>query len=540
MNTGSDGFVGIEDRLSHLERRVRLNEEVDGILEKCMQEHKTLAASFERVFDHLKGALGAEAAFVRTVGESLSMETLTLGLDAGVLEKVGRDMFEAVSPARFVRTGLAWHVIPLEMGGARIGVFGLALPAADPRPEARVYDLMNTVAEELDQFFFAIQESRRKQLSIEAMQLALKNPILVQAVDEAVSVLQSSVPIRDLLLLYLDEDMEGRPQVQYIVYRESKKAFDSVDQPMPELDALIAQKGGALLDVGNQDLGGVMPTSGLSETRLIDGLVKTTLVGKMVLRPLDGSAFSLGNREIIQIFTEALRQRMVDFNREKKILRKSFSPEVTRKLIRTPDYAEALLSPRSRDIGILYADISGFTKMSEQILKDPSRIGTFINGWSYGCVECVYRHGGVFDKMVGDCIIGLFGPPFYSEGAAEVAAGTLQAALEIRAFTRQYFDRPEYADVREHPLFPDLGVAIGVNYCPANVGLFGPDQDFTCFSSGMNNTARLQGLARAYQLLVMDCMKDVLAAAGTMPPHDGPLSAAVKNVKNPLVYFMVK
>ncbi|MBI5527753.1 MAG: adenylate/guanylate cyclase domain-containing protein [Deltaproteobacteria bacterium] len=535
-----EGISTVENKLAHLEGRIRLNEEVDGILEKCMQEHKTLSASFDRVFAHLRKALGAEAAFVRTVGESLSMETFPLGIEAGVIEKVGRDMFEVVSPARFVRTGLAWHVIPLEMGGEQIGVFGLALPASDARPEVLVCDLMYTVAEELDQFFFAIQESRRKQLSIEAMQLALKNPILVQAVDEAVSVLQSSVPIRDLLLLYLDEDMEGRPQVQYIVYRESRKAFDSVDQPMADLDALIAKKGGALLDIGNQDLGGIMPTGGLSETRLIDGLVKTTLVGKMVLRPLAGSAFSLGNREIIQIFTEALRQRMVDYNREKKILRKSFSPEVTRRLIRTPDYGEALLTPRSRDIGILYADISGFTKMSEQILRDPSRIGAFINGWSYGCVECVYRHGGVFDKMVGDCIIGLFGPPFHSEAAAEIAGNTVQAALEIRAFTREYFDRLEYSDVREHPLFPDLGVAIGVNYCPANVGLFGPDQDFTCFSSGMNNTARLQGLAKAYQLLVMDSMKEVLEAAGAMPLHEGPLSAAVKNVKNPLVYYMLK
>ena len=38
-----------------------------------------------------------------------------------------------------------------------------------------------------------------------------------------------------------------------------------------------------------------------------------------------------------------------------------------------------------------------------------------------------------------------------------------------------------------------LGVATGLNDCPASVGVFGPDRDYTAFSSGMNNTARLQG-----------------------------------------------
>jgi adenylate cyclase len=535
-----DGLASADEKIRHLVERVELNEEVDEILEGCMQEHKTLGASFERVFAFLKTQLGVPAVFVHTVGENLSMEVFSLGVDAGVHEKVGRDMLTCTEMKTFVRTGLRWHVMPLDMAGEQIGTFGMALPSGDARPEALVFDLMDAVAEELDQFFFAIQENRRKQLAIEAIQLALKNPILVQAVDEAVAVLQSSIPVTDLFLLYMDEDMEGRPQIQYIIYKDAQKAYDSVDRALPDLDRQLAERGVAILETGGRDLAAFMPEGGLSETKLIDGLVKTTLVGKMVLRPRDGSAFSLANREIIQIFTEALRQRMVDFNREKKILRKSFSPEVTRRLIRSPDYAERYLSPRAADLAILYADISGFTKMCEQILRDPIRIGDFINGWSYGTVDCIYDHGGAFDKMVGDCIIGLFGPPFFGESPEALVKSAAAAAVAIRTFTREFMELPKNADVKAHPLYPDLGVAIGVNFCPANVGFFGPDRAYTCFSSGMNNTARLQGLAKAGHILVMDNAKAILDAAGAPYAWDGPLSAQVKNVKNPLQYYMLK
>jgi len=287
------------------------------------------------------------------------------------------------------------------------------------------------------------------------------------------------------------------------------------------------------------------------------------LVGKMALRPDKEGGFSLANLEIIQIFTEALRQRMVDFNREKKTLRRHFSPEVARHLIRGSEYEDRLV-PQAHDIGILYADISGFTKMCEQILKDPIRIGKFVNNWSHGVVECLYARGGTYDKMVGDCIIGLFGPPFFNNSARLLAARTLAAAVDIRRFTRDFFELPENDDISCHPLYPDLGVAIGVNFCPAYVGLFGPDQAYTCFSSGMNNAARLQGQAHAGQILVMESAKlladgihsGLLHAAERvrgLERHSekhrisdeidwiwtGPLEASVKNVREPLRFYML-
>ena len=78
-----------------------------------------------------------------------------------------------------------------------------------------------------------------------------------------------------------------------------------------------------------------------------------------------------------------------------------------------------------------------------------------------------------------------------------------------------------------------MGVATGLNFCPLFVGTFGPDENFTGFSSGMNNTARLQGVATRDEILCMDSFAKVYADATQFTEQR---SALVKNVSEPLRY----
>jgi class 3 adenylate cyclase len=82
---------------------------------------------------------------------------------------------------------------------------------------------------------------------------------------------------------------------------------------------------------------------------------------------------------------------------------------------------------------------------------------------------------------------------------------------------------------------PGLAVSTGVNLAPLFVGQFGPNSNFTGFSSGMNNTARLQGCAAKNEVLVMQ------SAIEALGPHHafrfGPArTMAVKNVAEPLAF----
>jgi class 3 adenylate cyclase len=83
-----------------------------------------------------------------------------------------------------------------------------------------------------------------------------------------------------------------------------------------------------------------------------------------------------------------------------------------------------------------------------------------------------------------------------------------------------------------------MGVSSGVNLASLFVGRFGPNDNFTGFSSGMNNTARLQGCAVRNEILVMSNALEVLDK-----DHDLTLgterSARVKNVEHPLRFRAV-
>jgi len=525
------------DRCVFLESLLKLGENVDSIIEKCIRAHKDLASTLSVVFDLILDEIHPEKIFLITQNEDLRSTFYGRNLNEEELSKSNPELMTSNENLQRQTGSLDWFAMPLDMAGENIGSFGLAFRSENSPDPKRVFQQMNLVAEELDNYFFSIQESRFKHLNFMEIQRCLKSRSLNEAIDAAIAILFDSVPMEYLVLLYLDEDLGGEMIVQYYVYQGFKKQFDSIEKPMPELDALI-KAGNQIVVPGNKDLDNIFPTTLMTETILLDGLVNETLVGKIMIRPPEGIGFSIQSREMVQVFAESLRQRLVDFNREKNSLRQFFSAEVTRKLLRQPNYKVNYLSPRKADIGIIFADVSGFTKLSEQVLKDPIRIAEFIDHWSKGATNCFYPMGGTLDKLVGDCLVVLFGPPFYDRPAEEVALSTLRAACAIRAFTRDFLAAPQNRDVQSSPFYKDFGVAIGLNHCPADVGMIGPNQDLTAFSSGMNNTARLQGLAKSNEIFVSPSVKDLVSMAEPGKwKFEGTFSSVVKNVQEPLPYF---
>ena len=125
-------------------------------------------------------------------------------------------------------------------------------------------------------------------------------------------------------------------------------------------------------------------------------------------------------------------------------------------------------------------------------------------------------------------MIGIWGPPFFEASHEEICTQALRAAERIREHTRALVGHPDFPELEN---FKDLDVAIGVNLCPLFVGTFGPDRDFTGFSSGMNNTARLQGHAKGGEIL---CMQSIVEAMGANARFGDERSATVKNVAEPL------
>ncbi len=128
------------------------------------------------------------------------------------------------------------------------------------------------------------------------------------------------------------------------------------------------------------------------------------------------------------------------------------------------------------------------------------------------------------------------------ERGASRAGATLKAAIEIQRFTKDTMSaHPEISRLSEILEMPGLGVAIGVNLTPSFCGLFGPNRNYTSFSTGMNQTARLQSLGSFRETLVMDSAMKAIATSkdpALAGLKFGPLvETPVKNVAQPLRYY---
>lgn len=522
-------------QLEELQHLFQLNRLVDDALEESLKARENLAQTFRRLFPRLLERTRARAAAVTTRSEDLTEETYVGG--------TWGDRF----PGDLLRehpAGLA--LLPegtlvsqaLDVAGVKVGTLGLLFEGdRTPRREAtRLGKMVEVVAEELDTVLVSIHTAAEKHNLILQFNNLLSNPVFEVGMDQAVLSLAQRVRLPGFMLVYRDAVRAG--MLHYRVYRHGHLHQHSRDQPFPELDELISRRGVALVRADDQELKALAGPSGRSvEAVLIAGTANVEPLGKiLVWSETDG--FSAFTMDLIRVMASTLTQRLLDYNRERIHLSQFFASSVIDELLKDPRYAQKYLTPRDEEVGILFADINGFTRICEVVLESPARIGRFVDRWSDEAVHVLWRHGGVFDKMVGDCVIGLFGPPFFRAGRVERAEAAVRAALEIQQLTAAMSADPEVVRLSELVKLPGLGVAIGVNLAHTYCGIFGPNQQYTGFSTGMNSTARLQSLGGFREILVMESVK--MALQQSKDPvlqglQYGQLTETpVKNVAHPL------
>jgi adenylate cyclase len=148
-----------------------------------------------------------------------------------------------------------------------------------------------------------------------------------------------------------------------------------------------------------------------------------------------------------------------------------------------------------RVVSVLFADLSGFTQLTEQL--DPEEVRDVIVSCLNLLSECIIRWGGFVDKFIGDCVMGLFGAPVAYENEEERA---LRSALDMQAAIKEWSHDRDFGPAAEYR--PEL--RIGINTGPVVAGLFaaGGARDYTVIGDTVNVASRLQGLCEPGRILV--------------------------------------
>ncbi len=174
---------------------------------------------------------------------------------------------------------------------------------------------------------------------------------------------------------------------------------------------------------------------------------------------------------------------------EKKVLaarvqfEQFFTPELAHQLTVEPD----LLKGRDAEVTIMFADIRGFSRISERL--GPARTVEWVSHVLSGLSECVVRHCGVLVDYIGDELMAMWGAPL---------AQPDHAALACRAAIEMWRLIPALNERWTKELGEPFGLGIGVNTGLARVGNTGSDRKFKYgpLGSPVNIASRVQGATK--------------------------------------------
>jgi adenylate cyclase len=165
------------------------------------------------------------------------------------------------------------------------------------------------------------------------------------------------------------------------------------------------------------------------------------------------------------------------------IMDKVVSPEIAYELLRRG----VTLGGEEREATVLFADIRGFTTLSEQL--PPPELIQLLNAYLSRMSRVIEEKKGVIDKYIGDEVMAIFGAPLAS---SDHALRAVMAAVDMLKELQQF----NAAEGRNAPLRIGIGIATG----PVIAGNVGSPQrlNYTVLGDTVNLASRLQGLTKDY------------------------------------------
>ena len=158
---------------------------------------------------------------------------------------------------------------------------------------------------------------------------------------------------------------------------------------------------------------------------------------------------------------------------------------------RVLESAEVIEESERRLITILFADLCGYTSLSE--VMDPEEVQALMGDIFEPMLKIAEKYGGTVSHFLGDAIMAYYGAPMTHEDDPERA---IRTALEIVDSVR--------AIGKEREL--DLEVSIGINCGEVVVGGIPLEsrKDYSAFGDAVNTASRLESLAGPGEILVSD------------------------------------
>ncbi len=193
---------------------------------------------------------------------------------------------------------------------------------------------------------------------------------------------------------------------------------------------------------------------------------------------------ALANYAAVAVERARLNQKIVAEEKKRERLGRFLSPQVANRILAASatDGGAALGAPEVREVSVLFADICGFTSMSENM--SPSLVSLMLNDYLSRMTDVIFKYEGTLDKYIGDAIMAVFGAPLDMPDHAERA---IRTALEMQERLTEW-------NAERKQGTPELRIRIGINSGNAVAGEIGSinKKEYTVLGDTVNTASRLE------------------------------------------------
>lgn len=238
------------------------------------------------------------------------------------------------------------------------------------------------------------------------------------------------------------------------------------------------------------------------------------------------ASIALENSRLFKELADSLKQ--VQMLETVKSNLAKFVPETVKSMVEDAEDAEALFQKRDRDLTVMFADMTGYTRLSAQLPIE--EVNAIIELYFGAFLDEILKHGGDVNETAGDGLMVLF----QDEDPDQHARAAVSAALGIQRLTR------EINAERQAAGGSPVGMHIGINSGTASVGATkisgGAGLRWTYTASGpvTNIAARIGALGEEIAITTETRRR---LGADYRVEKVGPQS--LKNVKDPVMVFRV-
>lgn len=190
------------------------------------------------------------------------------------------------------------------------------------------------------------------------------------------------------------------------------------------------------------------------------------------------------------IFGYAFKFIIENKNKEKvkNAMGKYLSQDVMKNVVKNID--DIKLGGKKANVTVLFADIRGFTSMSEKMTAED--VSVILNEYFSAIEPIITKYNGVINKFIGDAVMAIFGDPIEDELHPMKAVLCANEMLKcVRKLRSKWIDENK----------PEIEIGVGINTGEVFVGNIGSEKrlEYTVIGDTVNIASRIESYNKVYK-----------------------------------------